>query len=241
MNIGQLQGYFRRRSVYISSRARDGIGRMVRLVAYLLLITSTPCFAQCKDMSGLPPLESESSAGKPINKILEAFLHDAETIYTEAAHVAARRPRTDIESLAISRMENLHDFGESFHVKECHFQQSVVSASKSENPTDSETASAVLERLWQFDNFIFRAENDAESCSNTKAQFYLNLSRMLLDHAWLEFKGKKGQRDWEPADIDGPQTHETCANAMPLGLSPEQMTKIIEAQIEIYRKDASKR
>jgi hypothetical protein len=215
---------------------------MIRLVAYLLLIASTPCFGQCKDMSGLPPLESESSAGKPTNEIFEAFLHDAETIYTEAAHVVARRPRTDIESLAISGMENHHDLGESFHLKECHFQQSILSASKSDTLTELGTPTeAMLERLFQFDNSIFRAEMEAGSCSNTKAKFLLKLSRKFLDHAWMEFKGKQGQRDWEPADIDGPQTHETCANAMPLGLSPEQMTKIIEAQIEIYRKDASKR
>jgi hypothetical protein len=181
------------------------------------------------------PLESESKADKPINDAVEALLHDAETIYTEGAHIVARKPRTEIESLAIDKMQSLHDFGESFHIKECHFQNVYFALAAREG---SEKTQWTLIRIGQFDNFIFHAVMDALSCSNTEAQFDLKLSRELLDHAWMEFKGSLEEREWDPADLNGPETHERCAG-LPRGHSSDQLTGMVQDQIQRYRKNPS--
>src|SRR5271169_4541301 len=96
---------------------------MKKLAACLLIATAIPGHASaCIDMSGLSLLESSSNRQSPIRDQVEALLHDAETIYAEGAHIIARKPRTEAESLALSRMESLHSGGESFHIKECNFQ-----------------------------------------------------------------------------------------------------------------------
>jgi hypothetical protein len=148
--------------------------RILKLVACLLVIGTTPCFAahECLKMP-LSPLESESKAGKPINEVVEALLHDAETIYTEGSHIVARRPKTEIESLAIDRMERLHYWGEGFHIKECHFQNA-FSSPTGETRKHSQKMQWALIRIEQFDNFIFGAVMYAGSCSNTEASFRLN-------------------------------------------------------------------
>ena len=76
-------------------------------VASTLLVISMPSIAAatCAEVP-MGPLASEKKekAHKPINEVVEALLSDAETIYTEGAHIVERKPRTDSESLAISRM-----------------------------------------------------------------------------------------------------------------------------------------
>ena len=68
-----------------------------------------------------------------------------------------------------------------------------------------------LIRIEQFDNFIFDAVKEAVSCSNTEAGLRLKVSRELLDHAWMEFKGETKERDWDPR-LDWPETHESCSH-----------------------------
>jgi hypothetical protein len=47
-------------------------------------------------------------------------------------------------------------------------------------------------------------------CSNTEAGLRLKVSRELLDHAWMEFKGDIKERQWDP-NLDWPETHERCS------------------------------
>lgn len=141
--------------------------------------------------------------------VIEAILHDAETIYTEGAHIVARKPRSNSEADTISRMEMLRVGGESFQIKECNFQSAFYPMMEGAEAKYSKDTAFTLERIGQFDNFIFQAVNEALACSNRQAEFDLSLSRQLLDHAWLEFKGRSEQRNWDPADLDGPKTHES--------------------------------
>lgn len=192
-------------------------------------------------MSGLPPLESSSSSQRPIRAQVEALLHDAETIYAEAAHIIARNPRTERESLALSGMERQHVGGESFHIKECNFQGTFYPMMQGAAGKYPEDIAFTLVRIGQFDNFLFEAVNEALSCSNAQAKFDLTLSRQLLDHAWMEFKGHQEQRNWNPADIDGPQSGGQCVDDLPHGVSFEALTKIIDAQIRLYQQSPLKK
>jgi hypothetical protein len=64
-------------------------------VVAIIIVTTAPCYAgSCIDMTGLPPLEAATVGQKPIRVVIEALLHDAETIYTEGAHLIAQKPRT---------------------------------------------------------------------------------------------------------------------------------------------------
>jgi hypothetical protein len=169
------------------------------LIFYLVL---TPCSAAGPNCVELPygrTLEAEAKAGKPTNEIVEGLLRDAEKIYTEGAQIVARKPRTEAAIWAIPDRD--------FHIVECHFQSAISSASKAQV---EDRLRWTLIRIEQFDNFIFDASSAAASCSNTEAGKRLKVSRELLDHAWMEFKGNTKERDWDP-NLDWPETHESCS------------------------------
>ncbi|MGO9135553.1 MAG: hypothetical protein ACLP8A_16100 [Methylovirgula sp.] len=173
-------------------------------------IMSPTCASSCLDMAGLPPLESMSVGKKPIRVVVEALLHDAETIYKEGSHIVAQNPRTNREADAISTMEAQHVGGESFHIKECNFQEAFYPMMQGAQSKYPEDVAFTLVRIGQFDNFIFNAVNEALSCSNTQAQFDLSLSRQMLDHASMEFNGHPEERDWDPNNLAGPEKRESC-------------------------------
>jgi hypothetical protein len=180
--------------------------RALSLIFYTVVLFSwlaiTPCFAAGRKCRDIPtgPLGAETKVGKPINEVVEALLHDAETIYAEASRIVKRKPRTEAQSFALSE--------ENFLISECHFQNTFSSASKT-NTELPEKMQWTLIRIEQFDNFIFGAVNQAVGCSNTEAGVRLKVSRELLDHAWMEFEGNIKQRDWDP-NLDWPETHERC-------------------------------
>jgi hypothetical protein len=181
-------------------------------VAAIMIAATAPSYAgPCIDMTGLPPLKSASIGQKPIRIVVEALLHDAETLYTEGAHLIAQKPRTRSEADTLSMIEARHVGGESFHIKECNFQRlflnPIMQGALEKYPEDM---AFTLERIGQFDNFIFNAVNEALTCQNSEAQFDLALSRQMLDHAWMEFKGHPEQRDWDPDDLTGPEKRESC-------------------------------
>jgi hypothetical protein len=183
----------------------------IAVAAAMISLIAGPSYAgHCIDMSGLAPLESTSMGQKPIRLTVEALLHDAETIYNEGAHLVARKPRTESEVINLSRMELLHVDGESFHVKECNFQEALYPMMEGAKHKYPEDIAFTLIRIGQFDNFIFNAVNEALSCSNSQAQFDLALSRQMLDHAWMEFNGHPEQRDWNPDDLLGSEKRESC-------------------------------
>src|SRR6516164_11467032 len=98
----------------------------IMFVALALLVITIPSAAAggCLEIpTGPLASEEKEKAHGQINEVIEAMLRDAETIYTEGVHIVERKPRTDSESLANDRMEDLHDFGESYGFKECHLQQ----------------------------------------------------------------------------------------------------------------------
>ena len=203
-------------------------------VASALLVISMPSIAaaRCAEVP-MGPLASEKKekAHKPINEVVEALLSDAETIYTEGAHIVERKPRTDSESLAISRMNKLHDFGESFHTKECHFQQTYRSAMDDYDYGD--TIERTLSRLWDFDIYIRHAVAEAEGCSTARAAAFLGLARQSLDHA------KTDDKNWKPDESTLPTAaHENCIKDLSR-LPTERREKIVQDQIERYRKAAS--
>ncbi len=131
-------------------------------------------------------------------------------------------------------MEALGHHGEGFHVKECNFQNGISFVETEQKRNPSETETQILVRIAQFDNFIFMAVGEALDCSNLKATFDLNLSRQLLDHALMEFKGQTKQRDWDPADLEGPSRSQKCADDWPHGKGLEQAAKVVDAQIKRF-------
>jgi hypothetical protein len=183
----------------------------IAIIAAIVSAIPAPSRAgPCIDMSGLPSLKSASVGQKPIRLVIKALLYDAETIYNEGAHLIARKPRTESEAINLSRMESEHIDGESFHIKECNFQETfypMLQGAEKKYPVD---IAFTLVRIGQFDNFIFNAVNEALSCSNSQAQFDLALSRRTLDQAWMEFNGHPEERDWDPEDLSGPQKRESC-------------------------------
>jgi hypothetical protein len=192
----------------------------------------------CMDMTGLPPLESASTGQKPIRLVVEALLHDAETIYAEGARLITRKPRTESEAVALSKMAILRVGGESFPITECNFQfalSQMMQARQAKYPKDM---ALTLERISQFDNLIYDAVRQALTCSNTQAQFELTLSRQMLDHASMEFSGHPDQRNWNPGNLAGPQTHEACIDNLPKGIGLAALGKIIAAQIQKFQKEA---
>jgi len=192
----------------------------------------------CMEMSGLPPLESTATGEKPMRLVVEAFLHDAETIYSEGAHVIARKPQTESEAVALSKMAMLRVGAESFPITECNFQFVLSRMMQGDEAKYPEDMAATLQRIGQFDNFLYNAVKEALSCSNAQAQFDLALSRQMLDHAWLEFNGHPEQRDWSPDDLTGPQTREACIADLPKGVGLQALGKIIDAQILKFQKEA---
>ena len=185
--------------------------KAVWLTLTMIIGITSPVYARsCIDMTGLPPLESASVGQKPVRIVVEALLHDAETLYKEGAHIVAQKPRTNRQADAISVIEAQHVGGESFHIKECNFQEAFYPMMQGAQSKYPEDMSFTLVRIGQFDNFIFNAVNEALSCSNTQAQFDLTLARQMLDRAWMEFKGHPEQRDWDPDDLSGPEKQESC-------------------------------
>lgn len=184
---------------------------LAALTTAIIIGIAPPTYARtCTDMAGLPPLELASVGQKPVRAVMEALLHDAETTYKEGAYIVARKPRTNREADAISLMEARHVGGESFHIKECNFQETFYPMMQSAELKYPEDTAFTLVRIGQFDNFIFNAVSEALDCSNIQAQFDLTLSRQMLDHAWMEFNGHPEERDWNPADLSGPDKHELC-------------------------------
>jgi hypothetical protein len=192
----------------------------------------------CMEMSGLPPLEAKSTGEKPIRFVVEALLHDAETVYTEGAHVIARKPQTESEAVALSKMAMLRVGAESFPITECNFQFVLSRTMQGDEATYPEDMAATLQRIGQFDNLLYNAVKEALSCSNAQAQFDLALSRQMLDHAWLEFNGHPEQRGWTPDDLAVPQTRETCIENLPKGVGLQALGKIIDAEIQKFQKEA---
>lgn len=181
------------------------------LTTAIIIGIAPPTYARtCTDMTGLPPLESALVGQKSVRVVMETLLHDAETIYKEGAHIVARKPRTNREADAISLIEAQHVGGESFHIKECNFQETFYPMMQGAESKYPEDMAFTLVRIGQFDNFIFNAVGEALSCSNTQAQFDLTLSRQMLDHAWMEFNSHPEERGWDPADLSGPDKHESC-------------------------------
>jgi hypothetical protein len=178
------------------------IRRKMTVAAWLLIIAAPPAYAagpQCVEMPVGRTLEAEAKAGRPTSEIVEALLRDAETIHCEGSRIVNRKPRTEAESFAL--------FEKNFLIGECHFQKAFTLASKAEV---EDRLQWTLTRIEQFDNFIFGAVTHAVSCSNTEAGRRLKVSRELLDHAWMEFKGDIRERDWDPK-LDWPDTHESCS------------------------------
>jgi hypothetical protein len=224
-----------------ATKAKREEGREVtstlRLSAFLLLVAVTPGYAtSCVEALHPPPLEtpleSTSVGQQEIRPLVEALLHDAETIYLEGAHIVARNPRTESEATALSRMEQPHSGGESFHIGECYFHSAFPSVEGggwyAKYPREM---AETLVRLGQFDNFIFDAANSALLCETFQARFNLKLARELLDHAWMEFRGHPEQRDWAPADLDGPQSDQKCVDDLSHLAGPEEGNKVIDSQI----------
>jgi len=175
--------------------------RMMGLVSAQLLIAVIPAAAEprCAEMPLLQTLEAEAKAGKPASEVVEALLRDAEKIYTESAQIVAWKPRTERPSNTI--------LDRNFRIVECHFQDAFSSVLKAEGL--EEKLRWTLIRIEQFDNFIFDAINEAVTCANTEGGRRLKVSRELLDHAWMEFKGNTKERDWDP-NLDWPESHELC-------------------------------
>jgi len=192
----------------------------------------------CMEMSGLPPLESAATEQKPMRLVVEALLHDAETIYAEGAHVIARKPRTESEAVALSKMAMLRVGGESFPITECNFQFGLSRMTQGDEAKYPKDMAFTLERISQFDNLIYDAVKEALTCSNAQAQFDLALSRQALDHAWMEFNGHPEQRNWDPRNLRGPQTREACIANLPKGVGLAALGKIIDAQILKFQKEA---
>jgi hypothetical protein len=181
------------------------------LAAALIVGFASSAFARtCIDMTGLPPLASASAEQKPTRVLIEALLRDAETLYKEGSHIVAQKPRTNNQADMISAMEAQHVGGESFHIKECNFQEIFSPMTQGAQSKYPEDVAFTLVRIEQFDNFIFNAVNEALSCANTQAQFDLTLSRQILDHGWMEFNGHPEERDWDPDDLAGPDKSEAC-------------------------------
>src|ERR1700748_1190200 len=148
--------------------------RMMGLVSAQLLIAVIPAAAEprCAEMPLLQTLEAEAKAGKPASEVVEALLRDAEKIYTESAQIVAWKPRTERQRNTILT---------NFRIVDCHFQDAFSSVLKAEGLEDE--LRWTLIRIEQFDNFIFDAVNEAETCANTEAGRRLKVSRELLDHA----------------------------------------------------------
>jgi hypothetical protein len=177
----------------------DRAAILIMRLVFVLATTAAQAGQSCLDIP--TPLQAETKAGKPIDEVVEALLHDAETIYAEGARIVGRKPQTQAQSYAIPDKD--------FRVKECHFQNVFSSASK-DDIRQAERMQWTLIRIEQFDNFIFDAVNEAVTCSNTEAVLRLKVSRELLDHAWTELKGETKERDWDPR-LDWPETHERCS------------------------------
>ena len=205
------------------------------LLALVWLVISMPSIAAgaCLEIpTGPLASEEKEKARKPINEVVEALLHDAETIYTEGVHIVERKPRTDVESLANDRMEDLHDFGESYGFKECHLQQTYTAVIIDYDDDNGDAIDRMLIRIWDFD------VAEAKSCANTAAAVDLKLARQSLDHGWMEFNGKEDEKDWKPDESIRPSIHESCINVL-LTQPREQWDKLVQDQIERYRKAAS--
>jgi hypothetical protein len=99
-------------------------------------------------------------------------------------------------------------------------------------------AEFILERLQDFDTYIFHAVAEATSCSNDKAAFHLKLARQALDHALMELKGKTDGRTWQPDETNTPQGFVTCIANLK-GRSFEEGESQVQDQIQRYRKAAS--
>jgi len=191
----------------------------------------------CMEMTGLPPLESASTEQKSPRLVVEAVLRDAETIYAEGARLVGRKPRTESEAVALSKMSIMRVGGESFPITECNFQfvlSRTMQAGGAKFPKDM---GLTLERIGQFDNLIYDAVRQALTCSNTQAQFELNLSRQALDHAKMEFNGHPEQRNWNPGAPTESQTHEACVDNLPKGIGLAALAKIIDAEIQKFQKE----
>jgi hypothetical protein len=191
----------------------------------------------CMEMTGLPPLESASTVQKSPRLVVEAVLRDAETIYAEGARLVGRKPRTESEAVALSKMSIMRVGGESFPITECNFQFALSRTMQVGEAKFPKDMALTLERIGQFDNLIYDAVRQALTCSNTQAQFELNLSRQALDHAKMEFNGHLEQRNWNPGAPAGPQTHEACVDNLPKGIGLAALAKIIDAEIQKFQKD----
>jgi len=211
----------------------------IMFVALALLVITMPSVAAggCLEIpTGPLASEEKEKAHGQINEVIEAMLRDAETIYTEGVHIVERKPRTDSESIASDKMNMLLDFGESFHVKECHLRSTYQSVIHDYDYGD--TIDRMLNRIRDFDVYIFHAVLEAESCLNTRAAAFLKLARQSLDHGWMEFNGKTDEKNWKPDESLVPDNHEHCINDLYM-LPHEQGEKLIQDQIERYRKASS--
>jgi hypothetical protein len=213
------------------------------IIAAIILALTSPAVSQgpdCTAIPGLPPLESDSVGEQPLKVRVEALLHDAERVYREYSHAVSLQPETESEVTAILKMEQLHLDGEAFQWDECFLQNAyfnlkdIVADNYQTSPSDAaaESLSDAVVRVGQFDNFIFAAGADLISCNHPKADFDLKLSRQLLDHGWIEFRGNTAE--WDPEDLDGPQTAATCADDIPLGAGIDDMDVIVKRQITKY-------
>ncbi len=175
--------------------------RILGVVSAQLLIAVIPANAEpgCAEMPLLQTIEAEAKASKPAGEVVEALLRDAEKIYTESAQIVAWKPRTEMQRNAM--------LDRNFRNLECHFQDAFSFVLKDRGLEDK--LRWTLIRIEQFDNFIFDAVNEAVTCANTEAARRLKVSRELLDHAWMEFKGDIKERDWDP-NLDWPESDELC-------------------------------
>lgn len=212
----------------------------IPMIAFALpatrMLSSTPSLAgDCAEIPSLPPLKSAAiNESTEANSAIATLLQDAETIYNEGSHIVRSVPTTELQETALERMEDLGHGGESFHIKECNFQDRLFYVKKSLKAILSEAQIQTLIRIEQFDNFIFMAVNHALDCSNAASAFDLRLSRQLLDHGWMEFRGHPEQRDWGPEDWDGPAVSQRCFDDWPHGASFEQIGKMLDDQIEKF-------
>jgi hypothetical protein len=212
------------------------------LAAPIIALASSAAAAgrDCMAVPGLPPLESASVEQQPLKVRVEALLHDSERVYREYAHAISLRPRTESEETAIIKMGQLHINGESFQLDECFLQNAyfklndIVADNYKTSPGNAaaESLSDAVARIGQFDNFIFMAGADLISCNQKQADFDLKLSRQLLDHGWIEFHGNT--TEWDPDDLDGPQTKGECTDDLPLGASTDDLDIIVKRQIKKY-------
>ncbi len=184
------------------------------------------------------PLRSVAELNATSEERVAAILEDAEEIYREAARIVGDKPRTQLQATALAQMETQWGSGRSFQencFQAIYFDLTDWYRTKKVHEVTTRQENTLV-RVGQFDNFIFKAVGEAVNCESEKASFDLNLSRQLLDHGWLEFKGHPEEIDWDPDNLYGPDAHQECIDDF-LTDDPSfaKATRLLNAWIARYK------